>query len=142
MAGYVERPLVAQLASLGWSTLNWPEATLSDNVGGSSDRGGVAGEADARSYVREPYRSDRATRWLDDLRLNAAIAEIRSMTAGMKRLEANRKSTELLPNGTTAAGFEDWDGGRDRVVNFIDWDHPERYDFLAVSQFPVATPGQ
>ena len=27
-------------------------------------------------------------------------------------------------------------------MNFIDWDHPSENDFLAVSQFPVATPGQ
>ncbi len=60
----------------------------------------------------------------------------------MKLLEANRRSTELLLNGTTVPGFEHRDNGRNQTVNFIDWDRPERNDFLAVSQFPVATPGQ
>ena len=42
----------------------------------------------------------------------------------MKLLEANRRSTELLLNGTTVPGFEHRDNGRNQTVNFIDWDRP------------------
>jgi type I restriction enzyme, R subunit len=38
-------------------------------------------------------------------------------------------------------GAEGWDHGRDRVVQFIDWEHPERNDFLVVNQFRVDEPG-
>ena len=34
-----------------------------------------------------------------------------------------------------------WDHGRDRTVQFIDWEHPERNDFLVVNQFRVDEPG-
>ena len=64
------------------------------------------------------------------------------MPAGVGLLEANRHSTDLLLRGTTVGGLEGWDGGRDRSVDFIDWQDWSANDFLAVSQFPVATPGR
>ena len=64
------------------------------------------------------------------------------MPAGAKLLEANRLSTNLLLGGVTVAGLEGWDGGRDQTINYIDWADWSANDFLAVSQFPVATPGQ
>ena len=138
---YVERPLLDQLKALGWSVLNWPAATSSDEVERSSDRA-VLLEQRLRRQMFERHVDQSGNRWLDETRLNAAIAELRSMPAGTKLLEANRMSTELLLNGTTVTGLEGWDGGRNQTVNFIDWDHPENNDFLAVSQFTVATPGQ
>ena len=80
--------------------------------------------------------------WLDEARINSAIAELRSMPAGAKLLEANRLSTDLLLGGVTVPGLDGWDGGRDQTINFIDWDDWSANDFLAVSQFRVATPGQ
>jgi hypothetical protein len=35
---YVEQPLLAQLEALGWSALNWPDATAADNVERASQR--------------------------------------------------------------------------------------------------------
>ena len=64
------------------------------------------------------------------------------MPAGAKLLEANRLSTDLLLGGVTVPGLDGWDGGRDQTINFIDWDDWSANDFLAVSQFRVATPGQ
>ena len=57
----------------------------------------------------------------------------------MKLLEANRRSTELLLGGVPVPGSDGWDGGRDQTINYIDWDNWEVNDFLAVSQFTVAT---
>ena len=82
------------------------------------------------------------TPWLDDTRINAAVAELRSPPAGARLLEANRRATDLLLRGTTVAGLDGWDGGRDRAIDYIDWDDPSANDFLALSQFPVATPGR
>ena len=39
-------------------------------------------------------------------------------------------------------GSTGWDGGRDRTIDYVDWEEPSVNDFLAVSQFPVATPGR
>ena len=79
--------------------------------------------------------------WLDEARLGSAAAELRSLPAGVKLLEANRTSTELLLGGVPVPGSDGWDGGRDQTINYIDWDNWEVNDFLAVSQFTVATPG-
>ena len=38
-------------------------------------------------------------------------------------------------------GVEGRDGGRGQTVHYIDWEHPERNDFLAVNQFRVDEPG-
>ena len=51
-------------------------------------------------------------------------------------------STELLLGGFPVAGLDGWDGGRDQTIDYIDWDDWEANDFLAVSQFTVATPGR
>ena len=97
---FVEKPLLAQLASFGWSVLNWPDAQPSDNVERSSNRA-VLLEQRLRIAMRACNLDANGKPWLDGPRLDAAIAELRSMPAGMKLLEANRKSTELLLGGTT-----------------------------------------
>ena len=79
--------------------------------------------------------------WLDETRVKAAVAELGSMPAGVKLLEANRLSTGLLLGGVTVAGLEGWDGGRDQTIDYVDWDDWSANDFLAVSQFRVATSG-
>ena len=38
-------------------------------------------------------------------------------------------------------GVEGRDGGRGQTVHYIDWEHPERNDFLAINQFRVDEPG-
>ena len=43
--------------------------------------------------------------------------------------------------GTTVEGIDGWDGGRGRTVHYIDWDRPQRNEFLAVNQFRVDEPG-
>ena len=64
------------------------------------------------------------------------------MPAGAKLLEANQHSTGMLLGGVTVPGLDGREGGRDQTVNYIDWDDWSANDFLAVSQFSVATPGQ
>ena len=133
----VERPLLEHLASLGWETLVWSERQPSHNVARSSDRD-VLLEQRLRSALLRINPGSDGMPWLDDARISAAVAELRSPSAGVRLLEANRRATDLLLNGTTVAGL----GGWDRTVDYIDWDDPSANDFLAVSQFPVATPGR
>ena len=137
----VERPLLEHLSSLGWETLVWSERRVGDRVGRLSDRN-VLLEGRLRSALLRINRGPDGLPWLDEVRVKAAVAELRSVPAGVRLLEANRVSTGLLLGGVAVAGFDGWDGGRDRTVGYIDWDNWSVNDFLAVSQFPVATPGK
>ncbi|WP_420433823.1 type I restriction endonuclease subunit R [Candidatus Poriferisocius sp.] len=137
----VERPLLEHLSSLGWETLIWSERQADGVDARAADRD-VFLERRLGEALKEINRGPDGSAWLDEARISAAIAELRSMPAGAKLLEANRLSTDLLLGGTTVEGLDGWDRGRDQVVNHIDWDDWPANDFLAVSQFSVATPGQ
>ena len=137
----VERPLLEHLANLGWETLIWPERKPTHNVDRFSDRDVVLHRR-LRSALRKLNPGPDGQTWLDKTRIKAAASELQSMPAGTKLLEANRHATELLLQGCTVAGLAGWDGGRDRTIDYIDWKDWSANDFLAVSQFPVATPGK
>ena len=137
----VERPLLEHLFSLGWETLNWSQRQ-SDGVDFRSSDRDVLLERRLGSALEKINRGPDGKPWLDEARIGSAAAELRSMPAGAKLLEANRLSTELLLGGVTVAGLDGWNGGRDQTIDYIDWDDWEANDFLAVSQFSVATPGR
>ena len=137
----VECPLLEQLASMGWEILIWGEQQPSDDCDRSSERD-VLLEKRLRREIRHINIGPDDFEWLDEARLNSAIAELRSMPAGLKLLEANRMSTDLLIGGVSVDGLDGWDGGRDQTINYIDWENWSANDFLAVSQFRVVTPGQ
>lgn len=137
----VERPLLDQLASLGWDTLIWGEQQPSEDCDRSSERD-VLLEQRLRRAVQQINLGPDNEEWLDEARINSAVAELRSMPAGAKLLEANRLSTDLLVGGVTVPGVDGWNSGRDQTINYIDWENWSANDFLAVSQFRVATPGQ
>ena len=137
----VEGPLLEYLGRLGWETLVWSERQVADRVGRLSDRDVLLEERLGSALLRINPGPDGLP-WLDGTRIRAAVAEVRSMPAGVRLLEANRVSTGLLLGGVAVAGLGGWDGGRDRTVDFIDWGNWGANDFLAVSQFRVATPGK
>ena len=137
----VERPLLDHLSLLGWGTLNWSERQADGVDARTSDRD-VLLERRLGSALNKINRGPKGAAWLDETRIRAVIAELRSMPAGAKLLEANQQATELLLQGFAIAGLDEWDGGRDQAINYIDWDNWKANDFLAVSQFTVATPGQ
>jgi type I restriction enzyme R subunit len=58
-----------------------------------------------------------------------------------KLIEINERMTERLLEGVPVAGLPDWDQGRNQRIKFIDFDHPERNEFLAINQFRVDEPG-
>ena len=137
----VERPLLGQLFALGWETLIWSQRQPEHRIERPSGRD-VLLEQRLHAALAAINPGPDGLPWLDAGRMNAAVAELRSPAAGAKLLEANRASTRLLLNGMPVAGLNGWDGGRDRNIGYIDWDDWERNDFLAVSQFTVATPGK
>ena len=137
----VEGPLLEHLSLLGWETLVWSERQASDRVGRFSDRDVLLGERLGSALLRINPGPGRLP-WLDEVRVKEAVAELRSMPAGVRLLEANRVSTGLLLGGVAVSGLDRWDGGRDRKIAYVDWGNWSANDFLAVSQFPVATPGK
>ena len=137
----VERPLLDHLSLLRWETLNWSERQADGVDARASDRD-VLLERRLGSALKKINRGPDGAVWLDEARISTAIAELRSMPAGAKLLEANQQATKLLLQGFAVAGLNEWDGGRDQTINYIDWNNWKANDFLAVSQFTVATPGQ
>lgn len=133
----VEKPLLEHLRLLGWETLVWRELQDADAVGRDSERD-VLLERRLSSTLRRINLGPNGEPWLDEDRVKSAIAELRTAPGGTALLEANQRSTELLLGGFAVPGL---DGGREQVVNYICWDDWSANDFLAVSQFRVATPG-
>jgi type I restriction enzyme, R subunit len=134
----VELPLVEQLKTLGWS-----------HVAGSKSDPWVTGRRSFREVFLEDRLRDALRRinpdrdgkpWLDDGRVAQAVGVLLRPKA-VRIVEINQGLTEGLLLGTTVDGVEGWDHGRDRTVQFIDWEHPERNDFLVVNQFRVDEPG-
>lgn len=133
-----EKPLLAQLIGLGWS-----------HIEGSKLESSVTGRESFRESIIEP-RLRQALRqinsgpdgrpWLDDSRLSEAVAALTRTETG-KLIEINERMTERLLEGISVAGLPEWDQGRNQPVKFIDFDHPERNEFLAVNQFRIDEPG-
>ena len=74
--------------------------------------------------------------WLDHARMEQAIRDL-ERAAGHRLLEINQTATELLLKGTVVEGLPDWDNGRPQPVSYIDFEHPEKNDFLVINQFKV-----
>lgn len=134
----VEQPLLQQLADMGWEWLegdidvpylterqNFREVLLVDRL---------------RKAMHRINLNDSGQPWLDEARINRAIGDLERLGAH-KLMEANQVATDLLLRGTVVEGDPHRQGGRDLVVRFIDFDHPERNNFLAINQFRVDPPG-
>jgi type I restriction enzyme, R subunit len=134
----VEKPLLDQLAGLGWQVLTGsksdPAVTERDSF-----RGPVL-EGRLRTALLTLNPGPSGAPWLDESRLSEVVSSLTRPEAG-KLIELNERMTERLLEGVSVSGLPDWDQGRSQRVRFIDFDHPERNDFLAISQFRVDEPG-
>ncbi|AEF43144.1 type I restriction endonuclease subunit R [Hoyosella subflava] len=133
-----EKPLLDQLISLGWLHI---EGSKSDPgvTGRESFRESLV-ETTLRKMLRQINLGPDGEPWLDDLRLSEAVSTLTRTETG-KLIEINERMTDRLLEGVSVPGLPDWDQGRNQRVKFIDFDHPERNDFLAVNQFRVDEPG-
>jgi type I restriction enzyme, R subunit len=134
----VEWPLVQQLMRLGWSHA---EGSRSDPA--ITDRESfreVFLEGRLRAALRQINLDRDGRPWLDDGRISQAVGALLRPKA-VRLIEINQELTERLLLGTTVDGVEGRGHGRDQMVQFIDWDHPERNDFLVINQFRVDEPG-
>jgi type I restriction enzyme R subunit len=129
---YVEKPTIDQLISMGWQHIEgcWdnPQVTHRENFKQ------VLISHSLKTAIKRINLDDNGNPWLDDTQVNAALSQLR---LGAQRLmEANQAATELLLKGTTVLGQD----GKENTVHFIDFEHPNRNDFLAINQYRVDPP--
>ncbi len=133
----VEQPFIDQLVGMGWT-----------HTTGSLDDPATT----SRESFREVFLLDdlqqallrinldpTSNPWLDDSRISQAVNALQRLAA-TRLLESNQAASELLIKGVDVDGVEGWESGRQRPVQFIDWDHPENNTFRVVNQFQVACP--
>lgn len=89
-----------------------------------------------RQKLREINPDINGQPWLDDRRLNQAINQLEHLGPG-RLMEKNEAAIRLLLDGVFVDGLDN-----KRVkINLIEFEHPERNDFLVVSQFRIDPPG-
>jgi type I restriction enzyme R subunit len=134
----VELPFIHQLQLMGWDYMkgdidvpylterqNFREVLLTERL---------------RNALRRINLNENGQPWLDNSRINTAIGTLERLGA-FKLMEANQIATDLLLKGTVVEGDPQQDGGRGQTIRFLDFDHPERNEFLIINQFRVDVPG-
>src|SRR5450756_313460 len=134
----VEQPLLDRLSSLMWQYLGGDK--FDPALSSRESFRQVTLERRLRSKILEINPGSDGQPWLDDSRLSEAVTSL-TRTEASKLIEINERFTGRLLEGVAVAGLPDWDQGRSQRVKFIDWDHPERNEFLAINQFRVDEPG-
>lgn len=127
----VESPLITTLTALGWATIDG-DPEIPDFTERASFREVILTKRLAAA-LRRINLDDEGHEWLDEPRVSAAINSLLRIPA-TKLMEANEQATRLLLEGTSVDGV---DGQRGQTIRFIDFDHPERNDFLVIRQFRV-----
>lgn len=140
----VEQPLIAQLEAMGWRHVRGsaPDAVVPTSAE-ASFRTSFAEpvlEQILRRQLRRLNLDRHGNEWLDEPRIAQVVYQVTRVGAS-SLLEANSRATERLLSGVTVTGQDDWDRGREQRVHFIDWERPERNEFLAISQFRMDVPG-
>lgn len=137
---YVEKPLLTQLAGLGWTVIDQgsrtiphdPEASLR-----SSFRDLILPQV-FRDSVRALNRMADGQDWLTERQLAGLIDDI-FRQPGKGLLDANEAVQALLFKAQVDRNA--LTGEKDPTVRLIDFAHPERNSFHAINQFRVDTPG-
>jgi len=130
----VEHPFIQQLQELGWDYLEGdtgvPYLTERESFRQvlMLDR--------LRDAIRRINLDRAGNPWLDDARITQAVGQLQR-PGKPKLMTANRAVTRLLIKGTQVTGP---DGGKAVPVHYVDYEHPERNDFLVVNQFRVDPP--
>ncbi|HRX71842.1 MAG TPA: HsdR family type I site-specific deoxyribonuclease [Candidatus Competibacteraceae bacterium] len=129
----VELPFCRQLQIMGWQ---WREG------------GAETPQSTERSNFREVLLKGRLAAalrklnlrdgqpWLDDSRIARAIRDL-EQAPGHRLMDVNQSATERLLKGTVVDGLPDWAQGRPQPIQYIDFENPNRNDFLVINQFKV-----
>jgi type I restriction enzyme R subunit len=134
----VEKPFLDQLEGLGWTVIEGDK--WDPSVSERETFREVLLEGRLRKALLELNPGPDGHPWLDESRLSEAMSALSRPDAG-RLLEINEQLTERLLEGVAVSGLPDWDQGRGQRLQFIDFEHPERNDFVAINQFRVDEPG-
>ncbi|CDZ54493.1 type I restriction endonuclease subunit R [Neorhizobium galegae] len=138
----VERPLLHQLAVMGWSHV---EGAEEDPSTGRKDYH-LLGRADfqqtlLRDRLEDALRrlnyNDDGSEWLDDRRIHQAISQLERPTA-RDFIAINEELHEKIVRGVNVSGP---DGEHERRVRFIGFEEGDPNEFIAVNQYRVDPPG-
>ncbi len=126
---------MAQLPSgLGWTYLEAnPLAALPEERDSYHD---VLLLNRLRQKIRDINLDANGQPWLDDRRITQAILQLERLGPG-RLMEKNEAATQLMLDGEVVDGLNN----KPVKINLIDFDRPERNDFLVVSQFRIDPPG-
>lgn len=128
----VEEPLLVQLESLGWKVIRLAQAqSPADSHRTSLDQVVLLPKLEAALRAINPFLSDEQ------------VAEVvRRITAppAASLIENNQHVLRLLLENTSVA-VNHATGEKSPTVRYVDFAHPERNDFTAISQFKVRIPG-
>jgi type I restriction enzyme R subunit len=134
----VELPLIEQLKSMGWQHIEGQTGVPYLTERQSFRDVLLTGRL--REAIRRINLDETGQPWLDERRVTEALSALERLGAH-RLMEANQAATTLLLTGTSVEGDPARHAGRDQTARFIDFDHPERNDFLAINQFRVDLPG-
>ena len=138
--GHVEKPLLTQLAGLGWTVIDHGAGAIPNDPANSlraSFRELVL-PAVFRDAVRALNRTADGRDWLTERQLVGLIDDI-FRQPNKTLLEANEAVQALLFKAQVDRN--ELTGEIDPTVRLIDFAHPERNAFHAINQFRVETPG-
>ena len=128
-----EKPFCQQLKGMGWQWIEG-DPDLPETTERATSREVLLKERLSAALKKINLRNGQP--WLDQNRIARAIRDL-EQAAGHRLMEINQSATKLLLNGTVADGLPDWDQGRPQPVQFIDFQNPEKNDFLVINQFKV-----
>ena len=133
----VEKPFLDQLGPMKWQVIEG-DTEVPSSTKRATFRDVLLVDELRAALRRINLRDDKE--WLDDGRLSQAVSAMERIAAP-KLIEANQSGTDLLLTGIAVEGLPDWDQGRSRTIQYIDWEHHENNTFTAINQFRVDCPG-
>ncbi len=134
-----EKPFLDQLHTMGWECIDGDRSHPSET--GRTSFGEVLLEGRLRAAIRAINLDKDGEPWLDDDRIGQAVSTLQRLPS-RSVMEANQEVYRLLHEGTQVEPWAEKTGHTgEATVRYVDFDNPEKNDFLAIRQFRVDRPG-
>lgn len=142
----VEKPLIDQILAQGaeggakWTYIQGSRKSCA--LQGRDSFREVLLKDRLKDALKRINKNPAGEEWLDDARINQAVKDLEGLRSatGQSLMERNQAATRLILDGTVVDGFEGWDQGKNRRVQYIDWNTPANNEFLIINQFRVDEP--
>jgi type I restriction enzyme R subunit len=134
----VELPFIAQLVGMGWEHIEGdvdvPAFTERDNFRQ------VLLEGRLRKAIAKINVNADGASWLDETQIDQAVTALERTYIAGGLVVLNQAVMDVVLLGAPVEGGDEHEG-REVPVQFIDFEHPERNDFLVINQFRVDPTG-